>query len=124
MTIQISDLIGIPYKDHGRTAEGMDCYGLAIEVMRRYGYKVVHIDLIHPERSDKYNPLNYVHNTDDVLKLANQIVTLGYNGMTARKRMFERRVYHAMQTLRSDEPGLGRRGSGIQTLLYLLRRRA
>lgn len=38
MTIQVSDLIGIPYKDHGRTAEGMDCYGLAIEVMRRYGY--------------------------------------------------------------------------------------
>lgn len=40
MKIQINDLIGIPYKDHGRTAGGYDCYGLAIEVARRYGYKL------------------------------------------------------------------------------------
>lgn len=40
MTINISDLIGVPYKDHGRDNNGMDCYGLAIEVMRRYGYKL------------------------------------------------------------------------------------
>ena len=40
MTININDLIGVPYKDHGRSLDGMDCYGLAIEVMRRYGYKL------------------------------------------------------------------------------------
>ena len=40
MTINISDLIGVPYKDHGRDNNGMDCYGLAIEVLRRYGYKL------------------------------------------------------------------------------------
>ena len=40
MTININDLIGIPYKEHGRSSDGMDCYGLAIEVMRRYGYKL------------------------------------------------------------------------------------
>lgn len=34
----ISDLIGIQYKDHGRTkGEGFDCYGLVIEVLRRNG---------------------------------------------------------------------------------------
>lgn len=40
MTIQLNDLIGAPYKDHGRDASGYDCYGLAIEVARRYGYKL------------------------------------------------------------------------------------
>lgn len=40
MTININDLIGVPYKDHGRDKNGMDCYGLAIEVERRYGYKL------------------------------------------------------------------------------------
>lgn len=40
MNIELNDLIGIPYKDHGRDASGYDCYGLAIEVARRYGYKL------------------------------------------------------------------------------------
>lgn len=35
--IEVRDLIGIPYKVHGRNADGIDCYGLAIEVLRRYG---------------------------------------------------------------------------------------
>lgn len=38
MTICFDDLIGIPYKEHGRsTEEGFDCYGLVIEVLRRNG---------------------------------------------------------------------------------------
>ncbi len=36
----IADLIGIPFKDGGRTLAGFDCYGLAIEVFRRYGIVV------------------------------------------------------------------------------------
>ena len=38
--IQINDLLGVPYKDHGRDKKGFDCYGLAIEVARRFGYKL------------------------------------------------------------------------------------
>ena len=38
--IEINDLIGTPYRDHGRDAAGYDCYGLAIEVARRFGYKL------------------------------------------------------------------------------------
>lgn len=38
--IEINDLLGAPYKDHGRDVSGFDCYGLAIEVARRFGYKL------------------------------------------------------------------------------------
>ena len=34
----IDDLIGIPYREHGRDKDGYDCYGLCIEVARRMGY--------------------------------------------------------------------------------------
>lgn len=35
--VDISDLLGIRYKTHGRDRNGYDCYGLVIEVMKRYG---------------------------------------------------------------------------------------
>lgn len=38
MNVNINDLLGKPYKDHARGPEAYDCYGLAIEVARRYGY--------------------------------------------------------------------------------------
>lgn len=49
MSIELNDLIGIPYKDHGRDKSGFDCYGLAIEVERRYGYKLN--DVIYQDHS-------------------------------------------------------------------------
>lgn len=33
--IDVRDLVGIPFKTHGRGKDGMDCYGVAIEVLRR-----------------------------------------------------------------------------------------
>ena len=53
-------------------------YAQYADYMRARGYQVRHIDLIHPRGSDKYNPMHYVHNSDDAAKLANQIVSLGY----------------------------------------------
>lgn len=35
------DLLGVPFKDGGRNPkEGLDCYGLAIEVFRRHGIEL------------------------------------------------------------------------------------
>ena len=35
--IAVKDLVGVPYKEHGRDCGGMDCYGLVKEVLRRTG---------------------------------------------------------------------------------------
>lgn len=36
--MRYDDLIGIPYKEHGRSkSEGFDCYGLCVEMCRRAG---------------------------------------------------------------------------------------
>lgn len=58
------------------------------EHMKRYGYKVIHLDFIHPDRSDRYNPLNYIRTTDDAMKLASQIVSLSYGGRSATNDPF------------------------------------
>lgn len=58
------------------------------DYMKHYGYKIVHLDFIHPDKSDKYNPLNYVRTTDDAMKLASQIVSLGYGGKTSANDPF------------------------------------
>ena len=38
MSICIDDLLGVPYKLNGRTKNGFDCYGLLIEVEKRFNH--------------------------------------------------------------------------------------
>lgn len=37
---QIEELIGVPFKWGGRTTEGFDCWGLTMEVFRRFGIEI------------------------------------------------------------------------------------
>jgi len=36
----LTDLLGVPFKVHGRGKDGLDCWGLAMEVFGRYGVKL------------------------------------------------------------------------------------
>lgn len=40
MSRSLTDLYGIPFKVHGRSKDGLDCWGLAMEVMARYGVEL------------------------------------------------------------------------------------
>lgn len=43
------------------------------EYLESFGYRVAKLDLISPEKSDFYNPLQYVNTSDEILRLAHQI---------------------------------------------------
>lgn len=58
----ISDLIGVRFLDHGRDKRGFDCYGLAIEVSRRWGHELK--DLWY-ERADSDT---FADNAEDMIK--------------------------------------------------------
>ena len=54
----VRDLIGVPYKVHGRSIEeGFDCYGLMIEIFARAGIKIP--DAFYEETTITENMKNY-----------------------------------------------------------------
>lgn len=54
----VRDLIGVPYKVHGRSKEeGFDCYGLIIEVFARAGIKIP--DAFYAVTTTEENAKNY-----------------------------------------------------------------
>lgn len=38
MLVDVIDLLSVPYKKNGRDLNGFDCYGLVIEVSKRFGH--------------------------------------------------------------------------------------
>jgi cell wall-associated NlpC family hydrolase len=55
MLLDINDLLGKPYKVHGRDPDGYDCYGLVIEVERRLGRNLPDLYKIFEKKSDVRN---------------------------------------------------------------------
>jgi len=61
--IYIDDLIGVKFRKNGRSKkEGFDCYGLAIEVSKRYGHNLA--DLL--EEASK-NPETELTNDNNII---------------------------------------------------------
>ncbi len=44
------------------------------EYFKSQGYEVLSMDFIHPEKSNHYNPISKIHNTNDIKKLVHGIV--------------------------------------------------
>lgn len=51
-----------------------EVYRQTARLLRRQGYGVRVFNLIHPEASDRYNPLDHVHTVEDAFRLANTII--------------------------------------------------
>lgn len=46
MPINCDDLLGVRYKKDGRTLKGLDCFGLVLEVSRRFGHELKDFEFI------------------------------------------------------------------------------
>ena len=53
--LDINDLLGKPYKAHGRGPNGYDCYGLVIEVEKRLGRELPDLYKIFDKKSEVKN---------------------------------------------------------------------
>lgn len=53
MMQDFSDLLGIPYKIHGRDKNGFDCYGYLIEFERRLGHEMYDLYREYNENNEK-----------------------------------------------------------------------
>lgn len=67
-SLDVIDLIGIPYKAHGRYKDGMDCYGVAIEVERRLGKDLRDVDYTSTDKylADENLPTLNVKPTEEI----------------------------------------------------------
>jgi len=62
--IIVKDLVGIPYKAHGRDPAGMDCYGIAIEVLHRIGKNLP--DVFYPDTD--------IESNENILKILKEAI--------------------------------------------------
>ena len=59
--IDIDDLVGVKYKEDGRDKNGYDCYGLAMEVSKRFGNELPELsDLTMPKEKSRDEVLSKI----------------------------------------------------------------
>lgn len=50
--MKYDDLLTVPFKLNGRTKEGMDCYGLVLELCKRNGKPLIDINAVHVDSNN------------------------------------------------------------------------
>ena len=99
--MEYRDLIGIPFRLHGRSPQdGLDCYGLVMEIYRRMGIELQDYDYDDSPRNTGTD-LFEEHKTNDFVEVKGKpcegdVIVLG-NGMGTHCGVFVRggRVLHA-----------------------------
>lgn len=92
--INIDDLIGVRYRINGRSiSEGLDCYGLAIEVSKRFGHELPDIDEIKQEERDyklcekkcleivNVNPIDFPTTEGDIIFFRDSVGVMNHIGV-------------------------------------------
>lgn len=95
------DLIGVPYKPHGRNKEeGFDCYGLVIECCKRAGTPLMDLDYSVSELPDS-EAAKYAAKMNLTIKKGSRpgyLCEMEYNGNLHLGYMVDRwNVLHATQ---------------------------
>jgi len=93
-TVNIDDLLAVRYVENGRSREeGFDCYGLAIEVCRRFGYEIPDLEEAKVKGYDffkcmqkgvslsKVKEVDYPLEPADVVFLKNNVGVLDHIGV-------------------------------------------
>jgi type IV secretion system protein VirD4 len=75
----LPNLIHAATVDKGRSILATDpkgeLYRNMAGLLRQRGFEVRAINLLHPQASDRYNPMDYVRTVEDAFRLANTIIT-------------------------------------------------
>ena len=68
--IDVTDLLGVPYEKNGRTLDGLDCYGLVLEVCKRFGYKLPDFEYDNTSYSSFITARNSIKPSDYGLEIS------------------------------------------------------
>lgn len=114
------------------------------DILPKLGYKVQILDLTHPERSDRYNPLSRLYTANDIRAISHAIVSMAYGSeytgsydrywdfaaesmlcaciaylMESDKPMSERTLTKVVDIVSRIEPDGGRRQTIFNNFQYL-----
>ena len=74
-------------------------YGKYASKLKADGYEIIHLDFIHAAKSMGYNPFEYIHSYEDVLKIATMITYLERNVFTTADPFWDKAAVLLLSSL-------------------------